>query len=198
MKYTEYRGVKSLVAAEVTKDEAGELTFGTPFQVAGVAELSKDTETGSDTHYYDNIPAIVIDSTGADTVKINASALDLDVLAKLTGQYYDETTGMLVEGERESKYYAIGYVTEKTDGSVIFVWRLKGKFAVPSSTHKTKNSGTDASGQELTYTGINTTHVFEKTGKTAKAVVVKAETVKQTEAKFFETVQTPDSVTVAA
>ena len=105
MKYTEYRGVKSLVAAEVTKDEAGELTFGTPFQVAGVAELSKDTETGSDTHFYDNIPAIVIDSTGADTVKINASALDLDVLAKLTGQYYDETTGMLVEGERESKYY---------------------------------------------------------------------------------------------
>ena len=71
-------------------------------------------------------------------VSISASAIPFDVLAKITGQFYDENLGMYVEGERESKYFAIGYITEKTDGTEVFVWRLKGKFNIPDSTHATK------------------------------------------------------------
>lgn len=197
MKIQEYRGIRSLVCAELLTDGKDGITYDTPFEMCGVAELSRTTETSSDAHYYDNVPAVVIDSTGKDEVTITTSAIPFDVLAKITGQYYDAETGMLVEGERQSKYFAIGYVTKRTDGTEVFVWRLKGKFSIPDSTHATENDGTDANGQEITYTGINTQHKFEKTGKTAKAVNVETDVNPVDEADFFETVQTPDSVTKA-
>lgn len=194
----EYRGIRGLVAAEVTTDTAEAFECGAPFAVCGVAELSRTTETTSEPHYYDNVPAIVIDSTGSDEVTITGSAIPFDVLAKITGQYYDEALGMFVEGERQSKYFALGYITEKTDGTEVFVWRLKGKFNIPDSTHATKDDGAEANGQELTFTGINTNHRFTEIGnKTAKAVNVDTSvntTVK--EADFFAEVQTPDTVKV--
>lgn len=199
MDYQEYRGVRGLVAAEVITDTTEAFECGTPFAVVGVAELSRTTETSSETHYYDNVPAIVIDSTGADEVTITGSAIPFDVLAKLTGQTYDESKGMFVEGERQSKYFAIGYITEKTDGTEVFVWRLKGKFNVPDSTHATKNDGAEANGQELTFTGINTAHKFTALGnKTAKAINVDTSVNKVAEAEFFAEVQTPDTVKAVA
>lgn len=196
MDVQEYRGIRGLVAAEVVTDTSEKFETGTPFPVAGVAELSRTTESSSESHYYDNAPAVVIDSTGADEVTITASAIPFKVLAQITGQFYDETKGMLVEGERESKYFAIGYITEKTDGTEVFVWRLKGKFNIPDSTHATKDDGAEANGQELVYTGINTTHKFTIDGKkkTAKAVNIDTSVNELEEATFFATVQTPDTV----
>lgn len=75
------------------------------------------------------------------------------------------------------------------------MWRLKGKFNVPDSTHASEDDGTDASGQEITFTGINTNHKFTTTGKTAKAVNVDQGINPQVESTFFATVQTPDTVT---
>lgn len=199
MEIQEYRGVRGLVAAEVITDTTETFECGTPFAVAGVAELSRTTETSSETHYYDNVPAIVIDSTGADEVSITGSAIPFDVLAKITGQTYDETKGMFVEGERQAKYFAIGYITKKTDGTEVFVWRLKGKFNIPDSTHATEDDGAEANGQELTFTGINTTHKFTSIGnKTAKAVNVDTSVNKAVESEFFQTVQTPDTVAAVA
>lgn len=195
MEIQEYRGVRGLVGAEVTSDTAEAFECGTPFAIAGVAELSRTTETTNESHYYDNVPAIVIESTGADEVTITASAIPFDVLANITGQSYDKAKGMFVEGERQSKYFAIGYITEKTDGTEIFVWRLKGKFNIPDSTHATKDDGAEANGQELVFTGINTTHKFEAIGnKTAKAVNVDTSVNKVAETEFFAEVQTPDTV----
>jgi len=200
MEYQEYRGIRGLVAAEVLEDTLEKFECDTPFPLAGVAELSRTTETSNESHYYDNVPAVVIDSTGADEVSITASAIPFDALAKVTGQVYDATKGMFVEGERQVKYFAIGYITEKTDGTEVFVWRLKGKFNIPDSTHATKDDGAEANGQELVFTGINTSHKFTALGnKTAKAVNV--DTSVNTGVKedtFFATVQTPDTVTAAA
>ena len=194
---TEYRGVEGLVYAEVTKDDNesdGGYTTGTVKPLAGVAELSRTTETSSEAHYYDNIAAVVIGSTGADEITINTSAIPLKVLAEITGQYYDESTGMMVECSRESKYFALGYRTKKTDGTEVLVWRLKGTFGIPDSTHVTENDGTDANGQELVYTGISTTHKFTKTGKPAKAVNVDTSLDLVDTTNFFKTVATPDTV----
>ena len=200
MNYQEYRGIRKLVAAEVLTDDAEKFECDVPFEVAGVAELSRTTETSNESHYYDNVPAVVIDSTGADEVTITSSVIPFEALAKLTGQTYDASKGMFVEGERQAKYFALGYITEKTDGTEIFVWRLKGKFNIPDSTHATKDDGAEANGQKLVFTGINTAHKFTALGnKTAKAVNV--DTSVNTGVKedtFFAEVQTPDTVTVAA
>lgn len=192
----EYRGIRGLLAAEVVTDDADSYECGTPFSIAGVAELSRTTETTSEAHYYDNVPAVVIDSTGSDELTITTSAIPFEALAQITGQVYNAEKGMFVEGEREAKYFAIGYITEKTDGTEVFVWRLKGKFNIPDSTHATKNDGAEANGQEIVFTGINTSHKFTALdGKTAKAVNVDTGVNSAvTEASFFASVQTPDTI----
>ena len=66
----EYRGVTDLVIAEV-------LT----------------TSNSSESKYYNNMAAIVINSTGADEIKCSVSVIPQDKLAFITGQDYDEEPG---------------------------------------------------------------------------------------------------------
>ena len=115
----EYRGVEGLVAAEILVDDnetntAGEgetanhgYVTGPVFAVAGVAEISKTTDSSNAAHYYDNIPAVVVSNTSADEITISASAIPFDVLATITGQNYDATTGAFIEGPRYLKYFAL-------------------------------------------------------------------------------------------
>lgn len=196
---TEYRGVEGLVAAEVLVDnnETGEnqgYVTGDVFSIAGVAEISRTTDSSNEAHYYDNMPAVVISSTSADEVTINTSAIPLDVLAKITGQNYDSSTGSFIEGPRDVKYFALGYKTKKTNGDEVYVWRHKGTFNIPDQTNATENDSTDANGQELTYTGISTTHKFAKTGKGAKAINVDLGKDLADVSTFFDAVTTPDTL----
>lgn len=204
MKIVEYRGVEGLVYAPVTVDdnETGEghgFVTGAVKPLAGVAEISKSSNATDEPHYYDNIPAVIISGNGEDVLTISASALDLETYAEITGQTYDATTGTLIEGDRNPGYFAIGYQTKNTDGDVFYVWRLKGRFNVPDQTNTTENDGTDANGQELTYTSIMTTHKFTETSKRAKAVTVNtALDLIANAGAFFNTVQTPDTIEAKA
>lgn len=193
--YFEYRGVSNAVYAQVLTDNEAGMTFGDVKPFTGVAEIGKTTESSNEPHYYDNIPAIIVSSTGSDEISINASGIPFNVLAEITGQYYDDTTGMLVEQERTPTYWAFGYITQKTDGTEVLVWRLKGSFSIPGVTAQTQNDGTDANGQEITYTGISSTHKFTKNNAPAKAVNIDTSVnATMTAATFFATVQTPDTV----
>lgn len=192
----EYRGVEGLVCAEVLSDDNGAdgYTTGDVFAIAGVAEISKTTDSTDEAHYYDNMPAVVISNTASDEITISASAIPMDVLATITGQVYDETTGALIEGPRTPKYFAIGYITKKTNGDLMYCWRLKGRFNLPDQTNVTEDDGTDANGQEIVYTGISTTHKFSKTGKGAKALVVDVAKGLADVSNFFAAVTTPDTL----
>lgn len=194
MEYFEYRGVEGAVYAEVTSDNTESYATGEVKELVGLSEIGKTTESSNEPHYYDNIPAIIVSSTGADELSLNTAGIPLDIIADITGQYYDKTTGMFVEQERTPKYFALGYRTQKTDGTEVLVWRLKGTFTIPESTHATKDDGTDANGQTMTYTGISTSHKFTKTGKPAKAVNVDTSKKLVDESTFFDAVQTPDTV----
>ena len=194
MQIYEYRGVEGLVYAPVTQDDSTGFVTGEVKPLAGVAEISKSTESSNEAHYYDNLPAVVVSSTGSDEITISASAIPYDVLAEITGQYYDSNTGMYVEKERTPGYFAIGYQTKTTSGNVMYVWRLKGTFNIPDQTNATEDDGTDANGQEITYTGISTTYKFTKTGSPAKAITVDTNVNPVDESTFFGSVQTPDSV----
>lgn len=194
----EYRGVEGLVAAEVLTDDDNEgYTTGSVFAIAGVAEISKTTDSSNEAHYYDNIPAVVVSNTSSDELTISVSAIPLDVLATITGQNYDTATGALIEGPRDFKYFAIGYVTKKTNGDLMYVWRYKGTFNIPDQTNITEDNSTNANGQEIVYTGISTTHKFTKTGKGAKALVVDTAKELADVTTFFNTVTTPDTLQAA-
>ena len=168
--------------------------------LAPVAEISKSVETSSESHYYDNKAAIVINSEGADTVTFTIAVPSDEVLADITGRTYDSTKKMFIESERETKYFAVGYILgESGEGEdERYVWRYKGTFNIPDETSATKSDGTDANNMSLEYKGIYTEHEFTNgkgTGKkgAAKASFVRASANVATEEQWFAEVATPDS-----
>lgn len=192
--YDDFRGVDNLVFALVTQDDADAYATGTVQDLIPVAEISKSTEASSATKYYDNIPAIVINSEGADEISITGAAIPLDVLATITGKSIDAASGAFIDAPAVAPFLAIGYRYFLTDGTEIIYWRLKGKFATPDETSATMDDGTDSNGQELTFTGVNTVHKFTSNGDTAKGVVVDSRLSNFTTSDVLATVCTPDNL----
>lgn len=195
----EYRGCENLVFAEVTKDDSESYTTGTVEELAGLAEVGVTTEQSSETKYYDNAPALVLQGLGSETRTFTIDHLPLKLLAKLTGQQVDATTGAILGGGDgvETKYFAVGYVSEVTSGVKTYKWALKGTFAIPDETNTTKNGGTDSNNMSLVYTGIATTHKFTNGGK--KVYVALEDTTEDGKkidmSTWFDKVQTPDTLT---
>lgn len=197
----EYRGVKGLVIAEVTQDDENGYVTGEVMKLAPVAEISKSVDQSSDTHYYDNKGAIIIDSEGDDTVTLTTALPLIATFAKITGRTYNDTKKMFIESEREQKYFALGYILgEVGEGEdERYVWRYKGTFSIPDETSATKDNGTDANNLSLEYKGIYTEYEFAN-GKgqgvkgSAKAMsIYKSDNVANA-TQFFATVATPDTV----
>lgn len=194
-KVVEFRGCDNLVIAEVTADDKeNEYTAGAVEVLAPVATVSKTVDNSTETHFYDNTGMLNIRSEGADEVTLTVPVLSLIKLAKLIGKTVDEETGAFIDGDAEERYFALGYRLKLTDGTYRYVWRLKGTFSIPDETSETENEGTDTNNQELTFTGIKTITVFKKDNKRAKAVVLDERDGKCDLAKFFDKVQTPDTI----
>ena len=196
MEVFEFRGVDNLYVARVTKDDSTGYTCETPVKLAPVAEIGKSTDSSSEAHYYDNKALIVINSEGADTITITVAPPELEMLAKITGRTFDDTTGMMVDNVRENSYFAIMYRTKGTDGKYRYVSRLKGQFGIPDETAATENDGTDANNTQITFTGIYTEYEFTK-GGSAKGIVVDTRYALADVSNFFAAVQTPDTVSAS-
>ena len=197
----EFRGCKNLVYAEVTADNENNYTTGTVKTLAPVAEISKSVETSSESHYYDNKAAIIINSEGADTVGLTIAVPTDEVMAEITGRTYDSTKKMFIESERvTNKYFALGYILgEKGEGDdERYVWRYKGTFNIPEETAATEDDGTDANNITLEFTGIYTDHKFAN-GKgtgvagSAKAAYIRESSEVATATEWFAAVATPDT-----
>ena len=197
MKVVEFRGCDNVVVAEVTKDDSTGYTVGNIIPLAPVAEVSKTTENSSETHYYDNVGAIVIRTEGSDEVTLTTPALELGQLATITGKSVDPATGAYVDDEGVEKYYALGYRLKLTDGTYRYVWRLKGAFSnIPDETSTTESDSVDTNNQSVVYTGNKTLYSFEAgniKGR-AKAVVIDERDGLADVSGFFNQVVTPDNV----
>jgi phi13 family phage major tail protein len=193
-KARELRGCSDLVYAKIVSDTASELSYSEVKPLAPLASVATSTESSSESHFYDNQPKIVISSEGAEEVTLGVAAIPLATLADITGKFYDESLGMFVDHEATPADFALGYKYNDTNGEEVFVYHLKGKFSIPERTVNTKDDGTEATGQELTFLGVNTEHKFTKTGKTAKHVQVEASKGLADVSTWFDSVQTPDTI----
>ena len=197
MKVVEFRGCDNVVVAEVTKDDSTGYTVGNIISLAPVAEVSKTTENSSETHYYDNVGAIVIRTEGSDEVTLTTPALELGQLKVITGKSMDPATGAYVDDEGTEKYYALGYRLKLTDGTYRYVWRLKGAFSnIPDETSTTESDSVDTNNQSVVYTGNKTLYSFQAgniKGR-AKAVVIDERDGLADVSGFFSQVVTPDNV----
>ena len=188
MNYNEYRGVRGLVVAEITDGE--DYTPQTWQELSGVQSVAVSKSESSESKFYDNAARIVIDAEGADEITLVVSILANKTRAMIEGVDYDEATDMIVNTPKTRKYFALGYIGEKTDGTEEFNICYKGKFTGGGETHETKTDGTESTNVEYTFTAIHTSAKIltraDATKHTVKSVKIPAsETI--TEAKIFGT-----------
>lgn len=202
-RYFESRGCEGLVIAPVITDTAEEITFGEVIDLIGVASISKEVETSTDTSYYDNAARSTVYAEGADTTTISGSLIEDKTLATILGKTFDDTVGGFLDNDAgEPPYFALGYITENTLGEKQYIWKYKGTFAYPSEETQTKNSGTDRTGTELVYTAVYPTHKFDNGAGQGKPGAVRmfrlndalADKAGVDLSKFFTQVTTPDNV----
>lgn len=206
-KVVESRGASDLVYAIISKDDTEAYTTGEVKHLIPLAELSKSTDTASDSHYYDDVPALNITAEGPDKISIKGALIDLETLAEILGKSFDPDTGLFSDAPANPPYVAIGYKSTNSDGSSYYAWRLKGTFAIPPDNAKTKDSGTDGIGTELEYTGIYTEHIFTKgraiknsmgsvthEAAPSKGVKINVPSEKVDVSTFFDEVTTPDTL----
>ena len=196
MKYDEYQGFDKLWIAEVTADTDEDYTTGTPEQLAPAGELSVTSNTETATKFYDNVPFLNVVSEGATKLSITCPVLPLKTQALITGKTFDETTGSLMDsGQPNTKYFAIMYRLMFTDGSYRYVTRNKCTLSIGDESAKSKDDTTDSNGMTLNVSSISTTHIFDKTSKPSKAVIVDERDGKADVSKWYTTVTTPDTLT---
>lgn len=188
MEYNEYRGVRGLVIAEIVDGEA--YTPQTWQELSGVQSVAVSKNESAENKFYDNAPRIVVDAEGADEITLVVSVLANKTRALIDGVDYDEKTNMIINTPKKKKYFALGYIGEKTDGTEEFNICYKGKFTGGGETHETKTDGTESTNVEYTFTAIHTSAKIrtrtDKTKVTAKSVKVPA-SANVTEAKIFGT-----------
>ena len=203
-KIFEFRGIDNLYVAKVTKDDSEGYTCDTPVRLSYVAEVAKSTDSASEAHYYDNKAMIVVNSESADKITLTIAPPALEMLSKIIGKSFDAELGMMVDSERNNDYYAIMYRSKGTDGQYRYVSSLKGTFNIPEDDNQTENDGTDTTNTSIEFTGIYTEHEFTK-GKyngtawekgSAKGIVVDTRYGLADVSKFFDQIQTPDTVKV--
>lgn len=196
------RGLKNVFVAEVTNDDNGTTgyTTGTPFHLIPAGEMTRTPSSDSAQTWFDDVVFATVGTEGATEITVSGASLRADAVARLLGKDIDATTGAVVDsGEYTEKYWALGGEAEGVDGSSELFWFLKGTFAAPEESDKTVDDSTDANGMELTFSAIQTTHVFELKNKVAKRVVIDT-TISELKSNQSWTAQvvTPDNLSTIA
>ena len=200
MSFTLKRGLDEIFVAEVTEDTIEKFTTGTPRKLIPAGEMSTTIDKDAANYWFDNIIFARVGREGSTELGITGAGMRANDIAEITGKYVDAETGaVLDDGSYTEKYWALGARKKNIDGTYEYFWFLKGSFAIPDEENKTEGEDTDATGTELTYTAIQTTHKFAKTGKVGKRVVIDTETTKlAAEGDWFAQVVTPDNIGTVA
>lgn len=154
--FNEYRGVRMVCGAEVTEGASG-FSSGNWRRLFGAQGVTVTPNESSETHYYDNMPAIQIDTEGAIEVAMTVSIPELETKAWIEGKTVT-AGGMYVGTPKKGGYKAVCFIGEKDDGSEELNIFYKGKFTGGETTHNTKDDGTEATNTTYNFGAIFTTN----------------------------------------
>ena len=194
--FTLTRGLSNIVIAEVTADTEETYTTGEVRKLIPAGEMTITVDKDKAQYWFDNTVFASVGREGSSEISITGAGLRAAAIAELVGKNVDPTSGAVFDdGQYKEKYYALGGIKHNIDGTTEHFWFNKGSFAIPDESAKTEGEDTDATGTELTFTAIPTTHKFEKTGKVNKRVILDSNAGNATDIEnWFEAVKTPDNI----
>ncbi|ALA12416.1 major tail protein [Paenibacillus larvae] len=143
-------GVRNLYVAILKTDDKNGATYDKPVHLAKAVEISVKPNVSSTTFYADD-QASESESTLADIeVEITVDQIGSKNAAMLLGAKVDENGVLVWNRDDQAPYVAFGYQGSESGNAHTYVWLLKGKFALPEESRKTKGESIEYQPPKLT------------------------------------------------
>ena len=150
-------GVDKLYYAPIVLDDTEGCTYAEPVHMQGVTDIGYKPNSKQVTFAADDGIYASITTDGEIEVEISVADILAADYAYLMGCDISES-GLVTEGNADApKEVALGYRSMKSDGSYRYEWILKGTFAKPSQTSKSKGNGVDPQSKTVKFAALNRT-----------------------------------------
>lgn len=159
-KYADYRGLRGLVAAEITSDDGSTFTAEKWKELEGAVSCSIESEESTASVYRDNLAIRNITTEGADTATVNMDVLANEVRAWLEGRSYSETNDVYIKTPKKVKNFVFGFIGKKSDGTEEAVIMYNTTVTGGNEERNTEDDGTNVTTVEYVFTGAYTKTKF--------------------------------------
>ena len=131
-------GLDALHYAEITEDEEGNETYGTPVKLAKAMSAELSVALAEATLYADDGAAEVVKEFKNGTLSLGVDDIGPTAAAALTGVTIDKNNVIISTSEDGGKPVAIGFRARKSNGKYRYFWLYRVKFGIPSTNLATK------------------------------------------------------------
>ncbi len=152
-------GLKNMVIAPVTEDNETSTTYGDLQRVAGAIEATITPENNDpDIQYFDDVEGDVLYPDPELTFKTKLADLPLIVQEMIFSNKIDDNGVLIRTANDKPGYFAVGFMSEKANGTFRYVWLFKVRAKPVTETYATKE-GTSITRQtgEVEWTAIKRT-----------------------------------------
>ena len=152
-------GLKNMVIAPVKEDTETSTTYGDLQRVAGAIEATITPENNDpDIQYFDDVEGDVLYPDPELTFKTKLADLPLIVQEMIFSNKIDDNGVLIRTANDKPGYFAVGFMSEKANGTYRYVWLFKVRAKPVTETYATKE-GTSITRQtgEVEWTAIKRT-----------------------------------------
>ena len=153
-------GLKNMVLAPLTEDTEALLTYGALQLVAGAIEASITPENADpDVMYADDQEFDVLYADPELSFKTKMADIPLTIQEQIFGNKIDDNGVLIRSASDKPPYFAVGFMSEKSNGKYRFVWLFKVRAKPVTESYQTKEGGTvTRQTGEVEWTAIKRTH----------------------------------------
>ena len=153
-------GLKNVVIAPLMSDTEEGHTYGDLQLMAGAIEASITPENADpDIQYADDVEFDVLYPDPELAFKTKMADIPLTIQEMIFGNKIDDNGVLIRSASDKPPYYAVGFKSEKSDGTYRYVWLYKVRAKPVTENYQTKE-GTSITRQtgEVEWTAIKRTH----------------------------------------
>ena len=158
--YADYRGLRGLVAAEITEDNGTKFTADKWNELEGAVSCNIEGEESSTPIYRDNLAVRNITTEGVDTATVNMDVLANKVRAWLEGRSHSAKNDVYIKTPKKVKKFVFGCIGKKSDGTEEAVIMYNTTVTGGNEERNTEDDGTDVTTTEYVFSGAYTQTKF--------------------------------------
>lgn len=168
-------GCDHAVVAKLTEGTDGTPTYSTIMQLPGLVKMNVNPNASLETMFYDDGPGDTASTLGKIEVEFEKNALATAESAFLLGHTVDTNGALVSAADDTPPWVALGFRSQKSDGTYKYVWLYKGKFSDPEMQNETKKDSINFQTDTIKGQFVKLNKEYTIGGKTRKPWKIEAD-----------------------